>query len=173
MEIIKITFEDRYSFHQKTMLGGFAAISAIGFYNSISALYEVIGIITSIFFLMLTLFLLALIFSKKGLQKKGENLYKTISIKGITLLKSKIKLSDRPAVSILKIKKQQKFAFVSSANPDQSESFNSFEIFVLNQRHTKRDPVIYFKNEENATKAIKFLTTEFRLKHEIFSPDFS
>ena len=32
---------------------------------------------------------------------------------------------------------------------------------------------MYFKKEENAQKAIQFLTNDFPLRHEVFSPDFS
>ena len=88
------------------------------------------------------------------------------------LFRRKVKIDNRPILSLLKFKKNQKFAFVSAARPDQADSFNSFELFVLNEKHTKRDSVLYFKNEQNAEQAIDFLTTDFPLKHEIFSPDF-
>tara|TARA_R110002124_G_scaffold286715_1_gene468424 strand:- start:88 stop:609 length:522 start_codon:yes stop_codon:yes gene_type:complete len=168
----KITFEPRFSFHQRTVLTGFFIISLIGTFNSIptqSNIFEYLGLM---FFVLLSLILLILVFSKKGLQKTGEKLYRTISFREIIIFKTRIELSDRPIVSLLKFRKTQKFAFVSSANPDQGESFNVFEIFVLNERHTKRDSVIYFKHKESANTAIEFMTKDFALKHEIFSPNF-
>ena len=82
-------------------------------------------------------------------------------------------MNNRPVVSILKFKKSQKFAFFSAAKPDLSEEFNSFQLFVLTDNHIKRDSVMYFKKEENAQKAIQFLTSDFPLRHEVFSPNFS
>ncbi len=169
----KIALESRYSLHQKVMLFGFSFIAFTGFFNLISENLNMLGYLIAFLFFTLSIYFLALAFSKKGLLKRGQKLYKTSSFLGFIIFRRKISIIERPIVSILKFKKKQKFAFVSSANPDQSETFNSFEIFVLNQRHTKRDSVIYFKKKENADKAIDFLTTNFPLKHEIFSPDFS
>jgi hypothetical protein len=81
-------------------------------------------------------------------------------------------LTDKPVVSILKFKKIQKFAFFSVAKPDLSESFYSFERFVLNKNHFKRDSIMYFKQEKCANDAIEFLTKDFPLRHELFSPNY-
>jgi len=169
----KITFENRYTFHQKTMLIGFSVISFLFCFNSIKENIYISGHLITLLFLLLTIFLIALSFSQKGLMKKNAKLYKTISFKGIILFKNRIEVLDRPVVSILTFRKKQKFSFVSSANPDQSESFNAFEIFALNDRHTKRETIIYFKSKENANKAIEFLIQNFLFRHEEFSPDFS
>ncbi len=155
------------------MLFGFTIIALLFLTQHIKANMVLIDFLISIFFLFLGLFLLALMFSRKSLIVKKEKLYRSISIFGILLFRKKIKLYDRPIVSILKVKKSQKFAFVSSANPDQSESFSSFEIYVLNKKHTLRDSVVYFKKERNAHEAVNFLIENLPLKLEIFSPDFS
>lgn len=76
-------------------------------------------------------------------------------------------------VSVLKFRRKQKFAFFTSANPDLSQRFNFFDICLLNEKHTRRQTVISLKNEENAQKAIGFLTANFNLKFEVYSPDFS
>jgi len=81
-------------------------------------------------------------------------------------------LTDKPVVSILKFKKIQKFAFFSVAKPDLSESFYSFERFVLNKNHFIRDSFMYFKQEKCANDAIEFLTKDFPLRHELFSPNY-
>ena len=130
------------------------------------------GYLIFILSLLLFFYLISLAFSQKGLIKKGNKLYRAKFFNGITLYKNKVRLNDRPVVSILKFKKRQKYAFFSAAKPDLDKSFNSFEIFVLNDRHIKRDSVMYFKNEESSRKAIEFLTTDFPLRHEVFSPNF-
>jgi len=100
-------------------------------------------------------------------------LYKAKFFRGITLFNRKVDLTDRPVISILKFKKSQKYPFFSVARPDLSESFNSFEIFVLNKTHYKRDSVMYFKKEKSADNVIEFLTNDFPLRHEIFSPNYA
>lgn len=169
----KILFEFRYSFHQRTVLIGFTIIALIGLYNSFPSNYKIEEIILFISFIVITILLPVLTFSTKGILKKDEKLYRIMSFSNITLGKTKIELSNKPVVSILQVKKSQKYAFVSSANPDQGESFYTYELFLLNDKHTKRDSIIYLSNKEKADKAKDFLVEKFYLRHEIFSPDFS
>ena len=131
------------------------------------------GYIFFIFTLLIFLYLTALAFSSKGLVKNGDRLYTAKFFKDFTLFKSKVGLNDRPVVSVLKFKKRQKYVWFSIAKPDLDKAFNSFEIFVLNERHIKRDSVMYFKSEESSQKAVEFLTTDFPLRHEVFSPNFN
>jgi len=126
-----------------------------------------------IFALLLFFYLIALAFSSKGLIKNQEKLYTAKFFNGLTLFKSRVTLKDRPVVSVLKFKKRQKYVWFSIAKPDLDKAFNSFAIFVLNERHIKRDSVMYFTNEENSKKAVEFLTTDFPLRHELFSPNFN
>lgn len=168
----KIALEAAFSLHQKIMLIGFSSIILKILSELLAINLNVTGYVVLFSFSLLFLFLMALAFSKKSLIKNGEKLFKAKSFLGFTLFKRKVDLSERPIVSILKFRKRQKFSFVSAASPDQSESFNSFEIFVLNDRHTKRESVFYFKKEENAKLAVEFLTNDFPLKLEVFSPNF-
>lgn len=131
------------------------------------------GYLVFIFALLLFFYLIALAFSSKGLIKNQEKLYTAKFFNGFTLFKSRVTLKDRPVVSVLKFKKRQKYVWFSIAKPDLDKAFNSFEIFVLNERHIKRDSVMYFTNEENSKKAVEFLTTDFPLRHELFSPNFN
>jgi hypothetical protein len=165
--------EYAFTFHQMIMLLGFSAISLMIFIQFVAIELTVLGYGIALLFLMLGLYFLALTFSKKALIKKNGNLFKGKSIAGFVLSRKKINLDARPVLSILSFKKNQKFAFVSAARPDQADSFNSFELFILNEKHTQRDSLLYFKNKKNAEAAVAFLTTNFSLRQEVFSPDFS
>ncbi|PZD78659.1 hypothetical protein [Mesonia sp. K7] len=85
---------------------------------------------------------------------------------------TKINLIDKPKLSVLKFKKVQKFAFFSAARPDLGSGFNSYEINILNKNHTKREAILVLKKEENSKKVIEFLTANFSLVHETYSPKF-
>ena len=87
-------------------------------------------------------------------------------------IKKRIDISKTPKVAILKFKKSQKFAWFSAAKPDLATAFNSFEINILNDNHTKHKSIIALKKQDNVERAIKFLTTNFDLKNEVFSPNF-
>ncbi|MFV8226906.1 hypothetical protein [Christiangramia aquimixticola] len=167
----KLILETSFSLHQKIILIGFSLIPLMFIIELIEKRLNWKGYIFFIIALLLFCYLISLAFSKKGLIKKNQKLYKAKFFKGIILFKQKINLKDRPVVSILKFKKSQKFAFFSAAKPDLGESFNSFEIFILNRTHYKRDSIMYFKKEESSQEAVKFLTNDFPLKHEIFSPN--
>ena len=64
-------------------------------------------------------------------------------------------------------------AWFSNAKPDLSQNFTSFDITLLNNKHTSKTHLTSTRNELNAKKAIEFLASEFDLKEEIYSPDFS
>lgn len=169
----KLPLEPSFNLHQKMILMGVSLLPAWFVVELSERFLSLTGYLFLMFFLLLFFYLVSLTFSKKGLIKKGNKLYKAKIINGITLSRSKVNLTDRPVVSILKFKKSQKMIWFSIAKPDLAQSFNSFEVFVLNDRHIKRDSVMYFEREENANKAIEFLTTDFPLRHELFSPNFS
>ncbi|RKS42523.1 hypothetical protein BC962_3248 [Gillisia mitskevichiae] len=168
----KLILETSFSIHQKIIL----IVFSLPFLLFIIAILEVdLNWKGYIIFLLALLFFWAFIslaFSKKGMIKNGGKLYKAKFFQGYTIFKRKVDLNDRPVVSILKSKKRQKFAFFSAAKPDLSESFNTFEIFVLNKNHFKRDSIMYFKNENNAKEAIEFMTKDFPLRHELFNPNY-
>lgn len=166
----KLPLETAYNLHQKMILLGVSLLPALFVIELSGRNLSWIGYLMLMAFLSLFFYLVSLAFSKKRLVKKNNKLYKAKIFNGVTLSRSRIRLTDRPVVSILKFKKSQKMIWFSMAKPDLGKSFNSFEVFVLNESHVKRDSVMYFENEENANKALEFITTGFPLKHEIFSP---
>ena len=169
----KFISETAFSLHQRVILIGFSLPPLLFLVALCLIDLNWKGYIFFLVILFLFLMFISLAFSKKGLIKKGDKLYKGKFFLGSTIFRRKIKLHNRPVVSILKFKKSQKLSFFSAARPDLGEQFNSFEIFILTGNHIKRDSVMYFKKEENAQKAIQFLTNDFPLRHEVFSPDFS
>lgn len=72
----------------------------------------------------------------------------------------------------MKFRKSQKMAWFTIARPDLATTFNSFEVNILNKRHTIREPLLTLKKESNAENAIKFLTSKFDLKNEVYCPRF-
>ena len=171
MKSEKLPLEQSFNLQQKIILVGISLIPLLLIIALINIQLNWKGYLVFITILLLFIYLISLAFSKKGLIKKENKIYKAKFFRGLTLFKRKIDLTDRPVASILKFKKSQKLAFFSAAKPDLNESFNSFEIFVLNKTHYKRDSIIYFKNESSAKKAIEFITQDFSLRHEVFSPD--
>ncbi|UAB82258.1 hypothetical protein INR76_05720 [Marixanthomonas sp. SCSIO 43207] len=126
-----------------------------------------------LFGLLIWLFLaISFIFVKKGLVKTDSGIHFGYFCWGRYVGKDKNKYLDRPTVTILKFKKRQKLAFISAANPDFSSSFNSFDIYLLNKKHTKKDKLIGLKNISRANSAIEFMTKNSDLKFELYSPDF-
>lgn len=172
-QVEKLPLEASFNLHQKMILLGVSLLPAWFVVELSGRILSLTGYLILMIFLLLFFYLVSLTFSKKGLIKKDHKLYKAKIFNGLTLSRNKVNLTNRPVVSILKFKKSQKMIWFSIAKPDLATSFNSFEVFVLNERHIKRDSVMYFASEENANKAIEFLTTDFPLRHELFSPNFS
>ena len=110
---------------------------------------------------------------KKGLYVNSSNLFVGYFTWAKLIHKQKIDLNQTKAVSILKFKRRERGAYMSVANPEFSTTFNSFEVYVLNERHTKRSLLISLKKEGNAKKAIEFVVQNTELIQEIYSPNFS
>lgn len=167
-----LILEDSFSTHQKIHL--YAISSPV-----VAILLELLQVDLSwtspffvFFFVNLLLLVTVFAFSKKGFSKSNGKLYKAKFFRGRVLYRSSINILDRPVVSILKFKRSRKYAFFSAAKPDLASSFNSFEVYILNERHTKRDLLMRLKSKEKAEKAIEFLCSEQLLKHEVYSPNF-
>ena len=173
MNASKIILENRFTTHQKISLllyiGAPFLISIISL-AKINLNYK--GYIMLLLLILIYGFLICLSVTKRGFIKYNSNLYRGLFFKDNLVLKKRIDLKNKPKVSILKFKKSQKLAFFSAARPDLATEFNSFEINILNERHTKREEIIILKDKVNAEKAIKFLTLHFDLTHEIYSPNF-
>lgn len=112
-------------------------------------------------------------FSRKGFLKREGKLYKAKFFRGRVLTRKVMNLQEKPVVSILKFRRSRKYAFFSAAKPDLAAEFNSFEVYVLNESHIKRDLLLRLTNEEKAKEAIDFLISNFPLRHEIYSPNFN
>ena len=130
--------------------------------------------IIAIFVFIACLFLgISTIYIKKGFVKNNKGIHIGYFSLGKLLILEPIGLINRNKVSILKFKRRQRAAFVSIANPEFSEQFNSFEIYLLNEKHTIKEKVLSLKSDKKAKSAIEFLTKNSKLIYEIYSPDFS
>lgn len=116
--------------------------------------------------------LICVAFLRRGFIKIGEKAYRGSFFLNRLIFKTRIKLENRPIVSILKFKKISKMAFFSAANPDPVEGFNGFDIYILNKNHTQREFLLSLKNIKDAEKGIDFLTRNFNLQKEVFCPKF-
>ncbi len=132
------------------------------------------GKILGILFLAVGLFVAVSTFLiKKGLVKNSEGLHVGYFSWGKLIIKNPIKFFNFPAVSILRRRRRERGAYLSIANPEFSTSFNSFEVFSLNEKHTKKNKIISLRSEKNANKALDFILENSKLRRETYSPDFS
>lgn len=183
----KIILEDRFTNHQKTMfilyVGAPIVIVIIKLLQSIGnptnfnipELSELgsntnYGIIIGL--ILLYLFLISIAFLKRGFIEKTSNLYIGFFFRGRLYFKKKIDISKRSALCTLKFKSSRKYAWFSAAKPDLANTFYRHEINLLNEMHTRRDPIISLMKKSNAEKAIQFLAANFPLKEEKYNPRF-
>ncbi len=173
----KIVLEDRFTTHQKiTFLLYIGAPFIIGIFTlmrmSLNSNLNYKGYLILIILLVIYLFLILIAFLKRGFVKINSKLYKSSFFRGKLIFKKEIDISKTPKIAILQFKKSQKLAWFSIAKPDLATEFNTFEINFLNDKHTKRERILDLKNKDNVEPVIAFLTTNFDLKNEVYSPDF-
>ncbi len=169
----KLILESRFTNHQKThiilTIGGLPLIVII--YSIVlghNSTHQLITAISTIIYIVL----ICLAFTKKGLFKKGETLYRGLFFNKKIILCKKFDLTDKSKVSILKFRKTQKMAWFSDAKPDLGTNFISLDITLLNNKHTQKELLISLRKENKSKRTIEFLNKNFNLKEEIYSPDF-
>jgi hypothetical protein len=174
ISMTKIILEDRFTNHQKTMFLLYITVpTVLGLIrlwqlNLLNSLMYVI-----IFILFPTyLFLTTIAFLKRGFIEKDAQLYIGSFFQGKLYFKKKIDISNRTGLCILKFKSSRKYVFFSLADPDLAHSFYRHEINLLNEMHTRRNPIMSLLKKENSEKAAEFLTTHFPLKREKYNPRF-
>lgn len=168
----KLILEYKHDDHQKLILTIVAFLNFLILLKFFYELPKTQSFIALIIFGATFTTLIIQIVSKRGLLIKANKLYRVLFFFGNPIFKKKIDLNNKPAFSILRFNKKQKFAFVSAAKPDMAHSYKSFDIYLLNQNHTKRWFILSLKEEVNSHRAIDFLTTHTILKFENFSPNF-
>lgn len=169
----QIILEHNFDLHQKIHLSFYAAFCLLVILELRDLPVDIVSGLFFTFFFAVFLLFIVLIFSRKGFLIKKDRLYRASFFTGIAVHKKKVELKERPVISILKFKKKQKFAFFSAARPDLSHNFNAFDIYLLNNRHTRKNRLLSLKKEGMATEAIVFLTAHTSLKNEIYRPRFS
>ncbi|TYP70375.1 hypothetical protein [Aquimarina intermedia] len=170
----KVILEDRFTTHQKiTFLLYIGAPFIIGIVTMLKTNLTSIGFLVLLLFIAIYTFLVSVAFLKRGFVKIDSQLYRGSFVRGRLFFKTKIDISRSPKVSVLKFKKNQKFSWFSMAKPDLATDFNAFEINILNERHTKREAILSLKNKNNIERTINFLTSNFDLKSEVYSPNFN
>lgn len=169
----KLIIKPKFTLHQKIHLIIFVgSIPIIIIVEMLRINLNLLGYFTLLFFILIYFVIFSFAFSKIGFLKLHENLYRGLFVYGKLLFKKKIDLKNRNKIATLKFKRYRKLAFISRAKPDLSEKFNSFEINLLNEKHTERDLIIILENEIDSRKLISFLESNFTLKHENFNPNF-
>lgn len=129
--------------------------------------YLVVFILTPLY-----LFLVTIAFLKRGFIEKNDQLFIGSFFGGKLYFKKKIDISKRSGLCVLKFKSSRKYVFFSLADPDLAHSFYRHEVNLVNELHTRRDPVMSLLKKENTEKASEFLTTHFPLKREKYNPRF-
>lgn len=173
----KIVLEDKFSTHQKiTFLlyigGPFLIVFIVLFKMSIDSNLNLKGYFMLMVLLLIYIVLIVIAFLKIGFVKMDSKLYKGTFFRGKLISKKEIDISKTPKMAILKFRKSQKLAWFSGAKPDLAVNFTTFEINFLNENHTQRKQILDLKNKENVEPVIVFLTSNFDLKNEVYSPNF-
>ncbi len=177
----KVIFHSGFTFHQKFIL---VVLSILLVYKTLM-IYAVLfvefidkqmlsgGQYLSLLSFPLTLFVIGLLFSKKGISIDNGNLYQARYLLGQQITQKKVSLDHITDVSILKFKGRQKFAFFSTGNPDLDYEIFLNEIYLLNEKHTTKLFLISSENQVLVEQTVGLIQKEFNLNFNKYSPDFS
>ncbi len=170
----KIILEDRFTNHQKTM---FLLYMTVPFVLGLIKLWQLnllnsLGYLVVFTLTLVYLFLTTIAFLKRGFIENNSQLYIGSFFRGRLYFKKKLDISKRTGLCILKFRSSRKYVFFSLADPDLAHSFYRHEINLLNEMHTRRNPIMSLLKKDNAEKAAGFLTANFPLEREKYNPRF-
>jgi hypothetical protein len=111
-------------------------------------------------------------FSKKGLIIDQDGLNNAHFFNKYCIYKRKIYLTNKSKISILKLRKSQNLSSIGIIYPSSSHSFNRFDVYALNDKHTIKQEIVALHSLEKAEQTVEFLTKYLKLKLEIYSPNF-
>lgn len=175
----EIIIESKYSIHQKLMFvlmffftfligGSHIILIILGLYDELdeNIVYKIIYPLLFPF----SFYIFILFFSKQGIVINRDSLFYSQFFFGKPFSKKEIKLNGITDTSILTYDIHQKFAFFSAAKPDLAEKVSIKKVFLLNEKHTKKELVLSTKKIESAKKIIEEINAEFNFKFKNYSP---
>ena len=175
----KIIIESKYSIHQKLMFilmffftfligGSHIILIVLGLYDQFdeNIVYKIVYPLLFPF----SIYIFILFFSKQGILIEKDSLFYSQFFFDRPFSKKEIKLNGITDTSILTYNIQQKFAFFSAAKPDLAENVSIKKVFLLNEKHTKKEFVLSTKKIESANKIIEEINKEFNFKFKKYSP---
>lgn len=167
-----LILKNAFGSNSKLYIYIFFLIILCGVFAVIAKSFGLIKIVSIVIFIVILFLALSIWFLKIGLVKNKYGISIGYFAWGKLLFTESIGILNNPFVTILKFKKRERAAY-HIANPEFSQSFNSFDIYLLNKKHTVKKEIISLNNEQKAESAISFLIENTKLKYEIYSPDFS
>lgn len=140
---------------------------------------KVILIQSLIGFILIGLF--SLLFLKKGLSIKNNELFYCYFLLKFKVFQKKINLENLTIFSTLKFNKSPNYAYfigirpIPTKNIDQSMqySYQTFEINFLNKNHTYKKKIIVLQSEEINELTENFIKENLNFKYEKYSPNFN
>lgn len=135
--------------------------------------YGMIQVLGVLFFSLILFVGISIFFIKKGIIKDGNGLQIGYFSWRKLIYTEPISLMNMQVVTLLNFRKKRREFHTDVTSPDFSVSSNSFEIYLLNNKHTVKRKVIVLNSEDKANAAMDFLSKHSKLRHEIYSPDFT
>ena len=116
---------------------------------------------------------------KKGIVIENKLIHIGYYLFGLKIFKQKVEAENMKIITLLKFIKSTNYNYekrhpsnVTRWEPNLNYQSNSFQIFLLNENHTKKKKVLSLVNEQNSNKAIEFIKKNTNLKIEIYNPNF-
>lgn len=163
----KIILEYNFTFHQKNILTFCVGMPIVVFFIfTLTSGFNTRDYFLLVILTLLFLIFISIIFLKVGFTKIDTNLWRGYFFWRKLIFKQKIDISKASKVVALKSKKYQKLAWISDAKPDLATEYYSYNIYLLNDSHTRRKAIMELKKKENVEKTIDFLVKNFDLKYE-------
>ncbi|TCN49396.1 hypothetical protein D0809_24220 [Flavobacterium circumlabens] len=170
---MKIILERSIEYNQLKNLFFITLILTFVFFGILNSELNVIVMYVEGALGVLILLFIFIILLKKGIVINQRNIFIGFFFLGLLIIKRKVQIEGMPLITLLTYDKKKNYNYVVRPwEPKLEFKMKSFEINLLNVKHTSKKKLLRLENEESSTKAIDFIINNSELRFENYSPNF-
>ncbi|WKL47612.1 hypothetical protein Q1W71_21975 [Flavobacterium pectinovorum] len=170
---MKIILERSIEYNQLKNLFFITLILTFVFFGILNSELNVIVMYVEGALGVLILLFIFIILLKKGIVINQRNIFIGYFFLGLLIIKRKVQIEGMPLITLLTYDKKKNYNYVVRPwEPKLEFKMKSFEINLLNVKHTSKKKLLRLENEESSTKAIEFIINNSELRFENYSPNF-
>ncbi|WP_163411333.1 hypothetical protein [Flavobacterium ajazii] len=168
-----IILEKNFEYNQRKNLFFVLFIIAFVFLGILNSKLNMLMYYIAIILSIIILLLISLLLLKKGIVINEKKVFIGYFLLGKLIAKKEVLIEGFSIISVLIFNKKRNYNYVIRPwEPKLALEMKSFDINLLNVKHTLRKRLLRLEKEKSSNRAIEFLLHNSDLKFENYNPNF-